>query len=109
MKKLPDWPGLYFDAAAAAMLANRTDEAFSYLERAEVLTSARVVYQVYREPAFKQVRDTERGKVYEQSLTERAKQPPTGAAKKATWVNSRAPQVSTAISLLSPSSTVTND
>lgn len=110
MKKLPDWPGLYFDAAAAAMLANRTDEAFSYLERAEVLTSARIVYQVYREPAFKQVRDTERGKAFEQNLTERAKQPPpAGAAKKATWVNSRAPQVSASISLIPPSSTVTSD
>lgn len=109
MKKQPDWPGLYLDAAAAAMLANRTDEAFRYLERAEALTSARVVYQIYQEPAFKPTKDTERGKAYEQSLIERAKQPPAGATKPGTWVNSRAPQISASTSFLSLSSTATND
>ena len=105
MKKLPDWPGLYFDAAAAAVLADRMDEAFRYLERAEALTSARVVYQVYQEPAFKLTRSTERGKAFEQNLIERAKQPPSGTSKTVTWVNSRTPQISASTSFLSLSST----
>lgn len=109
MKKQPDWPGLYFDAAAAAVLANRSDKAFVYLERAEALTSARVVYQVYLEPAFTVTRETERGKAYEQSLIERAKQPVSGGSSGGIWINSRAPKISSSTAFFSLSSTATND
>jgi tetratricopeptide (TPR) repeat protein len=73
MVAAPDWPLLYFDAAATAALMGRTDDVFDYLERAEPLSSIGAVYQLYQQPAFKQIRDTELGREYEKGLALRAR------------------------------------
>lgn len=69
----PDWPLLYFDAAAVAALMGRMDQAISYLQKAEPLSSPRAVYQIYKEPAFREIRLTELGKDFEHDLAERAR------------------------------------
>lgn len=70
----PDWPLLYFDAAAVAALMGRMDQAISYLEKAEPLSSPRAVYQIYKEPAFREIRLTELGKEFEHDLAARARE-----------------------------------
>lgn len=69
----PDWPPLYFDAAATAALLGRIDDALEYLEKSEVLTSPGHVYQIYQQPAFREIRLTELGEMFEQNLAERAR------------------------------------
>lgn len=70
----PDWPLLYFDAAAVAALMGRMDQAILYLEKAEPISSPRAVYQIYKEPAFREIRLTELGKDFERDLAERARE-----------------------------------
>ncbi len=69
-----DWPLLYFDAAAVSALMGRPDQAVSYLEKAEPLTDPSTVYQLYQEPAFREIRLTELGKLFEQELAKRARE-----------------------------------
>lgn len=69
----PDWPLLYFDAAAVSALMGRPDQAIRYLEKAEPLTDPATVYRLYQEPAFREIRLTELGKMFEQELASRAR------------------------------------
>ena len=69
-----DWPLLYFDAAAVSALMGRPDQAVSYLEKVEPLTDPATVYQLYQEPAFREIRLTELGKLFEQELAKRARE-----------------------------------
>lgn len=69
----PDWPLLYFDYAAVCALMGRMDQAILFLQKAEPLSSPRAVYQIYREPAFREIRLTELGKEFEQDLAARAR------------------------------------
>ena len=71
--EMPDWPLLYFDAAAVSALMGRMDQAISYLQKAEPISSPRAVYQIYREPAFREIRLTELGKEFEHDLASRAR------------------------------------
>ncbi|MBU0678107.1 MAG: tetratricopeptide repeat protein [Verrucomicrobia bacterium] len=70
----PEWSPLYFDAAAAAALMGDSEEAISLLEKAETLTSPRIAYQMYQQPAFRQIRMIELGKLFEKRLAERARE-----------------------------------
>ncbi len=70
----PDWAPLYIDLAATAALMGRIDESIRYLDRAEALTSPGAVYRIYQQPAFREVRLTEPGRLFEQSLAERARE-----------------------------------
>lgn len=69
----PDWPLLYFDYAAVCALMGRMDQAIAFLQKAEPLSSPRAVYQIYREPAFREIRLTELGKEFEHDLAQRAR------------------------------------
>lgn len=69
----PDWPLLYFDASAASALMGRGDEAIRYLEKAEPLSSPAVVYRLYQEAAFREIRLSEIGKEFEANLAEKAR------------------------------------
>jgi Flp pilus assembly protein TadD len=73
LSEAPDWPLLYFDAAATSALLGRADGAIKYLEKVEPLTSPAAVYRIYQEPAFREVRLTEIGKLFEKELAERAR------------------------------------
>lgn len=70
----PDWPLLYFDSAAVAALMGRMDQAIAFLQKAEPLSSPRAVYQIYSEPAFREIRLTELGKEFEHELANRARE-----------------------------------
>lgn len=70
----PDWPLLYFDAAAVSALLGRPDQAIRYLQMAEPLTSPSSVYRLYQEPAFREIRLTELGKMFEKDLAARARE-----------------------------------
>ncbi len=74
MLEAPDWALLYFDAAAVSALMGRLDQAITYLEKAEPLSSPRAVFQIYREPAFREIRLTELGKEFEHELASRARE-----------------------------------
>ncbi len=69
----PDWALLFFDAAAVSALMGRMDQAIAYLQKAEPLSSPRAVYQIYREPAFREIRLTELGKEFEHELANRVR------------------------------------
>lgn len=69
-----DWPLLYFDAAAVTALMGRPDQAVSYLEKVEPLTDPATVYRLFQEPAFREIRLTELGKLFEQELAKRARE-----------------------------------
>ena len=83
-----DWPLLYFDAAAVSALMGRPDQAVRYLEKVEPLTDPATVYQLYQEPAFREIRLTELGKMFEQELAKRARE---RVAEKAEQVEVHAP------------------
>ena len=70
----PEWPPLYFDAAATAALMGRIEEALRYLDKAEILTTPSTVYQIYTQPAFKEVRISELGQIFEKEIAERARE-----------------------------------
>lgn len=74
LREAPDWPLLYFDAAAVSALMSRPDQAVRYLEKAEPLTSPTVVFKLYQEPAFREIRMTELGKMFEKELASRARE-----------------------------------
>ena len=76
-----DWPLLYFDAAAVSALMGRPDQAISYLEKAEPLTDPSTVYRLYQEPAFREIRLTELGKMFEEELAKRARERVEGQAQ----------------------------
>jgi len=69
----PDWPALYFDAAAAAALAGDTERALEYLRKAQLITAPQEVYRVYLQPAFQQIRLTEAGQLFERELAQSAR------------------------------------
>lgn len=73
LARSPDWPLLYFDAAAVSALMGRPDQAIRYLEKVEPLTDPATVYRLYQEPAFREIRLTELGKMFEQELATRAR------------------------------------
>ncbi len=70
----PAWPPLYFDAAAAAALMGRIDEAIRYLDKAEALTNPSIVYRMYQQAAFREIRMTEPGRLFEKNLAERTRE-----------------------------------
>lgn len=70
----PTWPLLYFDAAAVSALMGRMDQAITYLQKAEPLSTPSTVYQIFREPAFREIRLTELGKEFEHDLANRARE-----------------------------------
>lgn len=86
LMEAPEWPPIYFDAAAAAALLGRVEDALKYLDKAEALTSPETVYQVFQQPAFKEIRLSELGRLFEQDIAERAKD------KLASVTNAAAPQ-----------------
>lgn len=69
-----EWPLLYFDAAAVSALMGRPDQAVNYLEKVEPLTDPATVYRLYQEPAFREIRLTELGKLFEVELAKRARE-----------------------------------
>ena len=69
----PEWPVLYFDAAAASALLGLLDEAIDYLEKGEALTSPALAFRIYSQPAFNQIRETEAGKLFEEEMVTRAR------------------------------------
>jgi tetratricopeptide (TPR) repeat protein len=73
MAESPEWALLYFDYAAVCALMGRMDQALAFLQKAEPLSSPRAVYQIYREPAFREIRLTELGKEFERDLAQRAR------------------------------------
>lgn len=74
MSSTPDWAPLYFDAAACAALLGRVDDAIRYLDKAEGLTTPGVVYRMYQQPAFREIRLTEAGRLFEENLAERGRE-----------------------------------
>lgn len=70
----PEWPPLYFDAAATAALMGRVEESLRYLDKAEILTTPSIVYQIYKQPAFNDIRLSELGKIFEKEIADRARQ-----------------------------------
>lgn len=70
----PEWTPLYFDAAATCALQGRSGEAIRYLQKAEAFSSPAEVYQALKQPAFKDIRLTEMGKLFEQELADRARE-----------------------------------
>ncbi|MBN1268022.1 MAG: tetratricopeptide repeat protein [Kiritimatiellae bacterium] len=73
LAEAPDWAPLHFDAAATSALMGRVREALAHLERGEALTSPAVAYRVYLQPAFKEVRLSEAGHLFEAGLADRAR------------------------------------
>ncbi len=71
LKIAPQWAPLYFDAAATAALMGDADTSISYLKQAESYTSSVAVYLVFQQPAFRDVRRTEGGSSYLNTLTEK--------------------------------------
>ena len=69
-----EWPLLYFDAAAVCALMGRPDQAVNYLEKVEPLTDPASVYRLYQEPAFREIRLTELGRMFELELAKRARE-----------------------------------
>ncbi len=73
IKTAPRWPLLYFDAAATAALMRNTQDAISYLKKAESVSSPAAVYQMYQQPAFREIRATAPGRAFLDSLAADAK------------------------------------
>lgn len=69
----PDWALLYLDYAALCALMGRREQAIEFLKKAEPLSSPRAVYQIYLEPAFREIRLTELGRSFERELAQRAR------------------------------------
>ena len=69
----PDWPLLYFDSAAINALQGQCDTAIRYLEKALPLSDPATVFQVWQEPAFRECRISEIGKVFEKDIADRAR------------------------------------
>jgi len=76
----PDWAPLHIDLAATAALLGRVDEAIRHLDRVEVFTTPSVAYQIFQQPAFREIRLTEAGRAFEQQLAERAREDIAAAA-----------------------------
>jgi tetratricopeptide (TPR) repeat protein len=70
----PDWAALHIDLAATAALMGRVEEALNALDKAEAFTSPSTVYQLYQEPAFREIRLTEAGRAFESQLAARARE-----------------------------------
>lgn len=69
-----EWSALYFDAAAASALLGRLEATFAYLETALELTSPHIVYRIYQGGAFREMRETELGRAFEENLADRARE-----------------------------------
>jgi tetratricopeptide (TPR) repeat protein len=70
----PDWPILYYDAAAASALIGEMEQTFHYLDRGAELTGPAAAYKVYLQPAFKEMRLTELGEEFEKNLAAQARE-----------------------------------
>ena len=73
LAEAPDTPELYFDAAASSALLGRVEDAIRFLEKGEAFTNPYEAYQTYQKPAFREVRLSGMGKIYEQELADRAR------------------------------------
>lgn len=69
----PDWPLLYFDAAAINALLGHCDTAIRYLEKAVPLSGPAPVFKIWQEPAFRECRISEMGKVFEKDVADAAR------------------------------------
>lgn len=69
----PDWPVLYFDCAAISALQGQCDTAIRFLEKAEPLAGPAPTFKVWQEPAFRECRLSELGKLFEKDLADRAR------------------------------------
>jgi len=69
----PEGAELYYQAAAAAALMNRIDDAIRYLEKGEMFTNPQAAFKVYQSPAFDLIRKSDIGKLYESELADRAR------------------------------------
>jgi tetratricopeptide (TPR) repeat protein len=69
----PESAELYFQAAAAAALMNKIDDAIRYLEKGEMFTNPQAAFKVYQSPAFDLIRKSDIGKLYESELADRAR------------------------------------
>lgn len=74
ISQAPEWPLLYFDAAAITALLGQFDTSIRYLEKAEPLAGPASVYKLYQEPAFATLRLSELGKVFEKKLADDARE-----------------------------------
>jgi len=73
LAETPDNGALYYDAAGISAFMGRIQDSIRYLEKGEAFSSPHKAYQVYMKPAFKEVRLSTLGKLYEQELAERAR------------------------------------
>lgn len=71
LESQPEWAPLYEDAAAMTALMGRHDDCIKYLRRAEALSSSSEIYQLYQQPAFDSLRNTELGTIFEMELASR--------------------------------------
>ena len=69
----PEWAELYYQAAAAAALMNKIDEAVLYLEKGEAFTDPQNAYKIYQSRAFDLIRQSDIGKLYEEELADRVR------------------------------------
>ncbi len=74
MSAAPDWAPLYIDAAAAAALWGRVDQAIRYLHAVEAVTSPNAVYRMVQQPAFRDLRHSDAGQEFKRRLAERARE-----------------------------------
>ena len=74
MSAAPDWAPLYIDAAAAAALWGRVDQAIRYLHAVEAVTSPAAVYRMVQQPAFRDLRHSDAGQEFKRRLAERARE-----------------------------------
>jgi tetratricopeptide (TPR) repeat protein len=70
MKIDPAWFNLYLDAAAAAALMNESEKSLAYLQQAEQLAPPATIYRMFQEPAFKTIRQSPAGQLFEKELLE---------------------------------------
>jgi Flp pilus assembly protein TadD len=69
----PDWPELYWDAAACSALLGRAEDAIRYLEKGEAFTNPSDAFKAWQAPAFEQLRGSAPGKIYEKELADRVR------------------------------------
>ena len=74
LNSAPEWPALHLDAAAISALMGREEDALKHLAQAQQNASLATVYLVYQQPAFRDIRRSEAGKVFEKSLAAKARE-----------------------------------
>lgn len=73
VEHMPEWGLLHLDLAAVCALMNQPEEALAYLRTAEPLTSPAAVRRIFREPAFRVIRQSEEGRAFESELAARTR------------------------------------